>query len=109
DQREKMRELSRRVGNQIPVLNRLRKAQSDALEEAIYSANFDPKVVELRAADLAATQSEITKLQARVMTEIRQILTPEQATRVRELLIKEPARPATVPEPQSGTQPPPQP
>jgi Spy/CpxP family protein refolding chaperone len=102
EQREKMRELSRRVGNQIPVLNRLRRAQSDALDEAIYSANFDPKVVELRAADLAATQAEITKLQARVMTEIRQILTSQQATRFRELLIKERDRPANLQEPQAG-------
>ena len=102
EQREKMRELSRRVGNQIPVLNRLRRAQSDALDEAIYSANFDPKVVELRAADLAATQAEITKLQARVMTEVRQILTQQQAQRFRELLIKERDRPATLQEPQAG-------
>jgi Spy/CpxP family protein refolding chaperone len=106
EQQERMRELSRRVGNQIPVLNRLRKAQSDALEEAIYSVNFDPKVVELRAGDLAATQAEITKLQARVMTEIRQILTTQQATRFRELLIKERDRPAQ--EPQPGPQSPPQ-
>jgi Spy/CpxP family protein refolding chaperone len=102
EQREKMRELSRRVGNQIPVLNRLRKAQSDALDESLYSANFDPKVVELRAADLAATQAEITKLQARVMTELRQILTQQQAQRFRELLIKERDRPANVQEPQAG-------
>jgi Spy/CpxP family protein refolding chaperone len=111
EQREKMRELSRRVGNQIPVLNRLRRAQSDALDEAIYSANFDPKVVELRAADLAATQAEITKLQARVMTELRQILTQQQAQRFRELLIKERDRPANLQEPQAGpgTTPPSQP
>ena len=110
EQREKLRDLSRRVGNGIPVLNRLRKAQSDALDEAIYSANFDPKIVESRAADLAATQAEITKLQARVMTEIRQILTQQQATRFRELLIKERDRPANVQEQQAApTQPQPQP
>jgi hypothetical protein len=55
------------------VLNRLR-GRSDALDEAIYSTNFDPKAVELRAADLAATQAEITKLQA-PNDGVRQILT----------------------------------
>lgn len=97
EQQEKMLALRGRVGNQIPVLQRLRKAQNDALDEAIYSMNFDPKVVEQRAADLAATQAELTKLLARVMGEIRQILTPEQAVRFRELLIQERDRPAAPP------------
>ena len=89
DQREKLAELSRRSGNQMPMLNRLRKAQSDLLDEALYGEKFDPTVIEKRAADLAGTQSEIIKHQARIMSDIRQILTPEQSTRFRELLTKE--------------------
>lgn len=97
EQQEKMIVLGRRTGNQIPVLTRLRRAQNDALDEAIYSSNFDLKVVEQRAADLAATQAELTKLQARVMAEIRQILTSEQAIKFRELLIQERDRLANPP------------
>src|SRR5678815_384744 len=86
DQREKLAELSRRSGNQMPMLNRLRKAQSDLLDEALYGEKFDPTIIEKRATDLAGTQSEIIKHQARIMSDIRQILTPEQSARFRELL-----------------------
>jgi Spy/CpxP family protein refolding chaperone len=86
EQQERLRNSARLTGNQLPVLNRLRRAQNEALEEAIHGTNFDPKVVEQRAADLAATQAEIIKVQARVMSQIRQVLTQEQAQRFRELL-----------------------
>ena len=89
DQLQRLAELSRRSGNQMPMLNRLRKAQSDLLDESLYGENFDPKLIEKRAADLSATQSEIIKQQARIMTEIRQILTPEQSARFRDLLTRE--------------------
>ena len=89
DQLQKLADLSRRSGNQMPMLNRLRKAQSDLLDEALYGENFDPKLIEKRAVDLSATQSEIIKQQARIMTEIRQILTPEQSARFRDLLTRE--------------------
>jgi Spy/CpxP family protein refolding chaperone len=89
DQLERLTQLSRRSGNQIPMLNRLRKAQSDLLDEALYGENFDPKLVEKRAADLSSTQSEIIKQQARIMSEIRQILTPGQSAQFRDLLTRE--------------------
>ena len=88
-QRTKLADLSRKSGNQMPMLNRLRKAQSDLLDEALYGEKFDPATIEKRAADLAGTQSEIIKHQARIMAEIRQILTPEQSARFRDLLTKE--------------------
>jgi Spy/CpxP family protein refolding chaperone len=89
DQKMRLRNLTRQIGNQIQVLNRLHRAQNDALEEAIYAQNFDPKLVEQRAADVANTQAELVKAQARIMGQIRQILTPEQAMRFRELLDEE--------------------
>ncbi len=67
-QLQRLTQLSRQSGNQIPMLNRLRKAQSDLLDEALYGENFDPKLVEKRAAELSATQSEIIKQQARIMS-----------------------------------------
>jgi len=97
DQKAKLQDLTRQVGNQIPVLNRLRQAQNEALEEAIYGLSFDPQLVERRAAELAATQAEQIKVQARVLSEIRQVLTPEQAIKFRELLEQERRRPAEGP------------
>lgn len=89
EQRERLEQLSRRAGNQVPALNRLRRAQSELLDEALYGENFDPQLVEKRANDLASTQAELIKLQARLMSSIRQILTPEQSAKFRELLTRE--------------------
>ncbi|MBX3276875.1 MAG: Spy/CpxP family protein refolding chaperone [Acidobacteria bacterium] len=89
EQRNRLENLARRSGNQMPALNRLRKAQSELLDEALYGENFDPQKAEARANDLAATQAEIIKLQARLMSQIRQILTPEQGEKFRELLSRE--------------------
>jgi Spy/CpxP family protein refolding chaperone len=89
EQRQRLRELSRRYGNQLPVLARLLRAQNEALDEAIYGANFDPQNVERRAADVAATQGEIVKTRTRIMSELRQTLTAEQSARFRALLEQE--------------------
>jgi Spy/CpxP family protein refolding chaperone len=81
--------MARQIGNQIQVLNQLHRAQNNAWEEALYAHDFDPKLAERRASELASTQAELAKLQFSVMTQIRQILTPEQALRFRELLDEE--------------------
>ncbi len=89
EQRTRLENLARRSGNQMPALNRLRKAQSELLDEALYGETFEPATIEQRAGDLAATQAEIIKLQARLMTQIRQILKPEQGLKFRLLLMRE--------------------
>jgi Spy/CpxP family protein refolding chaperone len=89
EQRGRLEALSMRAGNQIPALNRLRRAQSELLDEALYGENFDAQKVDQRASELAATQAEIIKLQARLMSQIRQILTPEQSAKFRSLLLQE--------------------
>jgi Spy/CpxP family protein refolding chaperone len=92
EQRQRLRQLGFKYGNQLPVLTRLQRAQNEALDEALYGQNFDPQLVEQRAADLAATQAEIVKTRARIMTELRQVLTPDQALRFRALLEQERTR-----------------
>jgi Spy/CpxP family protein refolding chaperone len=89
EQRGHLENLAKRSGNQMPALNRLRKAQSELLDEALYGETFDPAVIDQRASDLAATQAEIIKLQAKVMTQIRKILTPQQGLKFRTLLTQE--------------------
>lgn len=89
EQRQKLRDISSRYGNQLPVLTRLFRAQNEALDEAIYSQNFDPKVVEQRAAEAGATQAEITKVRAKIMSELRQTLLPEQSAKFRQLIEQE--------------------
>lgn len=89
EQRMKLRNLTMQTGNEIQVLRGLYRAQNIAYDEALFSRNFDPKVVEQRAAAFADAQAELIKVQARVMVQIRQILTPDQGARLRDLLIEE--------------------
>jgi Spy/CpxP family protein refolding chaperone len=89
EQRTHLENLAKRSGNQMPALNRLRRAQSELLDEALYGETFDPALIDQRASDLASTQAEIIKLQARVMAQIRKILTPEQGVKFRTLLTQE--------------------
>jgi Spy/CpxP family protein refolding chaperone len=89
EQRQRLRDISNRYGNQLPVLTRLFRAQNEALDEAIYGQNFDPKVVEQRAAEVGATQAEIIKVRAKIMSELRQTLTPEQSAKFRQLIEQE--------------------
>ena len=89
DQKVKLRNLTRQIGNQIQTLNQLHRAQNNAWEEALYARDFDSKQAERRATELADTQMELAKLQFGVLAQIRQILTPEQALRFRDLLIEE--------------------
>jgi len=88
-QRSQLEQFATKSGKEMPALHRLRKAQSELLDEALYGEAFDPKLVEQRASDLAATQAEIIKLQARLMTQIRQVLTPDQSVKFRSLLSRE--------------------
>lgn len=106
EQRNRLENLARRAGNQVPALNRLRKAQSELLDEALYGENFDPQKAEQRAQDLATTQAEIIRLQARLMSQIRQILTPEQSLKFRDLLSRERERLIQDSAPPGGNQPP---
>ena len=98
-QRSELEHFATRSGNQMPALHRLRKAQSELLDDALYGEAFDPKLVEQRANDLATTQAEIIKLQARMMTQIRQVLTPEQSAKFRDLLSRERSRQEQPPPP----------
>jgi len=102
EQRGQLRQLHSKYGNQLPVLNRLHRAQNEALDEAIYAQNFDPKLVEQRAADAAATQAEMVKTRARIMAEMRQILTPEQVVKFRQLLEQERSKPFSEATPQGA-------
>lgn len=89
EQRSHLENLAKRSGNQMPALNRLRRAQSELLDEALYGETFDPALIDQRASDLAGTQAEIIKLQARLMAQIRKILSPEQGVKFRTLLTQE--------------------
>lgn len=56
-----------------------------ALEEAIYVDNADETVISARAKDLADAQAEALRLQSLNLYKIRQVLTPQQLSTLRDL------------------------
>ena len=63
---------------------RLRQARR-ALDEAIYSANPDERVVEERTRELAAAQAAVVRLRTFTELKIRRVLSPEQLNTFRRL------------------------
>jgi Spy/CpxP family protein refolding chaperone len=77
-QKQSIKAIRQRIGFQLRYL-RLQYAQLDnQLEEAIYGQTFDPKRAEELSAQAGQKLAEITKLQAGIEAEFRQILTPDQ-------------------------------
>lgn len=70
---------------------RLREAQEKmrdakrALDEAIYADTVDNANVELKLREFSAAETEINRIRATTELAIRNVLTPEQLTRFREL------------------------
>ena len=96
EQRMKLRDLAFHTGNRLVILNQLARAQNLALDEALYGQNFDPMLIEQRANEFADTLAQRVRAQSQIMAQIRQILTPEQDLRFRELLQQERNRQAAL-------------
>lgn len=108
EQRQKLSQLRQEVGGRLVVLSRLWKAQSDALEEALLGTDYNPKVIEKKVTELTETEAERTRLQYRILSRIREILTPDQAAKFREMMREETQRPFNQPKAplrRQGTQP----
>jgi Spy/CpxP family protein refolding chaperone len=108
EQHQKLKQLRQEVGVRLIVLSRLWKAQSDALEEALLGTDYDPKIVEKKIAELTETEAERTRLQYRILSHIRETLTPEQAAKFREMMREETQRSFNLPKAplrHQGTQP----
>ncbi len=78
EQKEAFISLRQRVGNRLAVLRVQHNNLDQQLEDTIYGANFDPKRVEELSTQVGEKQAEITKLQANIEGQIREILTPDQ-------------------------------
>ncbi len=63
---------------------RLRQARR-ALNQAIYSENPEQSIVNERARDVATAQESVIRLNAQTEFKVRQVLTPEQLKRFRQL------------------------
>ncbi len=78
DQKQKIRAIGRRVGNQLNLLRQRHTMLESELADAIYGENFDPNRVMELSTLVGEKQAELTKLQASIEADFRQILTPDQ-------------------------------
>ncbi len=85
DQQMRIREVLRsHEASRIESNRRLREARR-ALDQAVMSSQFDEALIQHRAEDLAAAQVNQTKIQSKIRTEVRKVLTADQVNRFNQL------------------------
>jgi Spy/CpxP family protein refolding chaperone len=77
-QKQSIKAIRQRVGFQLRSLRQQYAQLDNQLEEAIYGEAFDPKRVEELSAQAGQKLADISKMQASIEAEFRQILTPDQ-------------------------------
>jgi Spy/CpxP family protein refolding chaperone len=77
-QRQSIKAIRQKVGFQLRSLRQQYVQLNNQLEEAIYGEAFDPKRVEEVSAQAGQKLADISKMQASIEAEFRQILTPDQ-------------------------------
>jgi Spy/CpxP family protein refolding chaperone len=77
-QKQSIKAISQRVGFQLRSLKLQYANLDNQLEEAIYGEAFDSRRVDELSAQSGQKLAEITRLQATIEAEFRQILTPDQ-------------------------------
>jgi Spy/CpxP family protein refolding chaperone len=86
EQKRGIRALRQRIGPQLVELRQQYNRLDQELEDVIYGDHFDPKLVEELSTQAGQKQAEITKMQASIEAQFRQILTPDQFYVFRHLL-----------------------
>lgn len=67
----------------------IERAHTRAYDEALFDLSIDTKEVEKRAAQLAEVRTDMLNAQAKFFLELRKLLTPEQFTKLRQLMDEE--------------------
>ena len=85
DQQMRIREILRSHEDARIASNRRLREARHALDQAVMRAQFDETLIQRRVEDLAAAQVNHTKLQSRIRTEVRKVLTAEQVNKFNQL------------------------
>ena len=85
DQQARIREVLRSHEDARIASNRRLREARRALDEAVMSAQFDEALIQRRAEDLAAAEVNQIKLQSKIRTEVRRVLTADQVNRFNQL------------------------
>jgi periplasmic protein CpxP/Spy len=84
-QRTQVRDVMQRHRDEMAEAGRRLRAAHDAQREAIETVPVNEALVRSTSQGLAAAQTDMAVLQARVHSEIHQLLTPEQQAKAKEL------------------------
>ncbi len=89
EQQRRIREVRARYAAQLEPLRQQVEERRDALREAIYGESLDPGLVEQRLREFLEKQGALVRLETQLEIEFRQILTPEQRAKFREIQSEE--------------------
>jgi Spy/CpxP family protein refolding chaperone len=88
EQIQQIRAINQETRQQSREANQRQRQARRALDEAIYADAPNQALVEQRTREFTEAQTEAVKLRAQVEFRIRQVLTPEQLVRFRELRLR---------------------
>ena len=84
-QREQVRSIVESHRDEMQALGERARPAHDALEETLSNGTFDEGTIRARSAEVATVEADMAVVQARVYSEVFQILTPEQQAQVAKL------------------------
>ncbi len=85
EQRQRIREIRDRYAPQLRQLRQEVEERRDALREAIYGEAVDPERVEQNLRGFLEKHGALIRLETQLEIEFRQVLTPEQLAKFREI------------------------
>jgi Spy/CpxP family protein refolding chaperone len=89
EQKGKIRDVRVQHIRRMQTLMAMERAHTMAYDEALFDPGMDQKEIEKRTTQLAEVRHDSLKAQARFFLDMRQILTPEQFTKLRQLMEEE--------------------
>ncbi len=89
EQLGKARQLRLQHVRKMRTMMEMERAHTKAYDEALFDPLLDQKEIEKRTAQLAEIRTDLLNAQARFFIELRQILTPEQFTKLRQMMEEE--------------------
>jgi Spy/CpxP family protein refolding chaperone len=89
EQRKQIQIMRLQHVRRMRTLLEMERVHTRAYDEALFDLSLDQREIEKRTAQLAEARADLLNAQARLFLELRRTLTPEQFTRLRQLMEEE--------------------
>lgn len=84
-QRDQVRSIVESHRDEMQALGERARPAHEALQTALSNGTFDEGTIRARSAEVASVEADMAVSQARVFSEVFQVLTPEQQAQVKKL------------------------